>query len=348
MDHSGTAGRLVRQAGAMLKLWVGVALLWGTAAAMQWIGTREKPVPALESPSDTVILFTMDGIRMLELMDGPDPELTDQVGGGTLMPFLMQEVVPKGGFLGVPKLGSQFGLGNPMGLSMPGYQSIFSGRVTACFTNECLPLKFGNLIHSVSDTFGAETVGFYSSYGQLCDTVALPDGCTSVCMRWSDENAAWKGKPHGTRDGMVFDAAMARFREDPPKLLYIGLEETDLVGHLDKYESYMRLLREYDAYLRTLVDEVDRLNAQGHRTTLIVTTDHARGNGDEWGEHSWDVAGTEHLWLMAYGHGVTAQGMLSGGPKRSSLNIRPTIQHLLGLKPGWQPVLSELLENKAR
>ena len=53
------------------------------------------------------------------------------------MPFLMETLLPRGTFLGDRARGSFFGLGNPIGVSIPSYQSMFVGPPVLCVSNEC-------------------------------------------------------------------------------------------------------------------------------------------------------------------------------------------------------------------
>ena len=112
-----SARRIIRDVWGAVYFGVGVGLAWGLAYIRQAVtrGRAASGAVPLAEPADTVILYTMDGIRMLELFEGPDPEQTDDTAGGPLMPYLMDEIVPRGGFLGDPARGSHFGLGNPVG-----------------------------------------------------------------------------------------------------------------------------------------------------------------------------------------------------------------------------------------
>ena len=338
---------MTRKAGRLAVLFGGVLALWLAVALVAWSGTRDARRAPLAVPADTVVLLTLDGVRMRELLLGADPGLSGAGGDprGTLMPFLMGALVPEGVFLGDPARGSRFGLGHPVGVSMPNYQALFAGRVTACLRNECPPVRGGTLITSVVDRFGAGALGVFTSYGALCPALRVPPEAQPRCsagLRRGYAGAPRQTAPEwGARDAAIIDAALQRLRAAPPRFLYIALEETDPAAHMGNYPAYLRLLREYDGYIRALATELARQAATGRRVTLLITTDHARGSGDGWRQHRWNVPGTDDLWLAAAGHGIAPRGRLAEGPARSSRDVRATVEYLLGL--GVRPALPEIL-----
>ncbi|PSL18129.1 hypothetical protein [Shimia abyssi] len=329
-------------------LWGGVVAIWICAIGAEFLVQSAWHTHPLETPSDTVILLTMDGVRMHEMFEGLDPDLAKSKGEQTLMPFFTKEMVPLGAFLGARDFGSRFELGHPIGISMPSYHSIFTGRFTWCFRNECGPVWGQTLLSRVIDTFGQGALAFFSTYGDLCPAFSVPNDVTQICLGRSNnvvENFSETfGYRLGDKDAAVFSVAYVHVKEANRKLIYVGLEETDIAGHLDQYDDYTRILREYDQYLQFLVAEIDRQIATGRRVTLIVTTDHARGSGENWGQHRWSIKGTGDLWLAAYGSGIRPVGFDVTGPNRSLYDVRATIEYLLGLDVARADVMSEILE----
>ncbi|MDF0600631.1 hypothetical protein P1J78_07810 [Psychromarinibacter sp. C21-152] len=304
------------------------------AAVGGWLA---RPVPArapapLDRPADTVILVTLDGVRPQELLrTGAD---------GPLMPFLMRELLPRGTFLGSDTDPPAFRTGSPVGISMSGYHSIFKGRLTLCIENTDPPPRGETLVTRVQGAFPGDPVPvkLFATWPRLLDGLkADPARAVSVRGRKvATEEAAARGLDLGTdpaADEPAFRLALAELRAGAPRLHYLGLNQSDSAAHGANWPVLKEVLARYDGYLRALVAEMEALQARGRAVTLIVTTDHGRGDGDEWPEHLWKYKGTDRAWFFAMGHGIAARGHATDGPPRTHFDIRPTIEYLLGLPP---------------
>jgi hypothetical protein len=331
IDSPAAAWRWLRLLGAALQS----AFAW---AFLPW--PRPRPAPLVQ-PAETVILVTLDGVRPRDVLRGEDGGVGATTPGAPLMPFFREHMMPRGTFLGSDTDPPAFRIGNPIGISLTGYHAILYGRMTACTTNDAPPPKGENLIRDAARAFPGQ-VAVFSSWAEIVDCLRIDDPAVEVL----------RGPPNQRNDAETFRSAMARLRADPPRLMYMALDETDDAAHHRGYPTYGEILRRYDAYLAELVSEIDAQMAMGRRVTLIVTTDHGRGEGAEWVEHRWNIQGTARAWLFAMGHGIAAQGHLIGAAQRTHFDIRPTVEHLLGLTPGcrwWAgSVMTEILKCESK
>ena len=144
------------------------------------------------------------------------------------------------------------------------------------------------------------------------------------------------------RDKYTFAHAINYLKAKQPRFLYIALNDSDEWGHRGKYDQYIATLRQQDAWIKELVAVLDSMGAYGRRTTLIVTTDHGRGEGNDWGEHGSGYADSGYVWI--YGRSPYTQqaptmksrapaATASPGVSFSHLDIRPTIEATFGLEP---------------
>ncbi|KMW56415.1 hypothetical protein AIOL_001369 [Candidatus Rhodobacter oscarellae] len=304
-----------------------------------------KALAPIREPADTVVLVTLDGVRPRELLTGADPELTAD-RRPTAMPFLMQDLLPRGSFIGSDTRRPDFRIGSPVGISMSGYHSIFAGRLTRCTENEDPPPRGTTLATNIQDAFPEDPapVAAMTTWDLVVDCLKL-DPARAVILRGRAEAVSRApNTADGATDAPIFHAALQQLQEDPPRLLYVGFDETDDAGHRNDYARYLRVLERYDGYLRAFEAEIAKQTAQGRRITLIVATDHGRGFGREWVQHRWNIDGTVRAWLFAMGHGIAARGHIAPRKPRSHYNIRPTIAHLLGLPPSRSPWHSGPLE----
>jgi len=97
-------------------------------------------------------------------------------------------------------------------------------------------------------------------------------------------------------------------------------------------------LREADAFVGELFAASAELNRSGHRTTLIVTTDH--GRDDQAHEHGPGIPESARVWAIAAGFGVERRGNVQLEGAKALSAIAPSVLCLLGLEGA--PGLTEL------
>ena len=116
-----------------------------------------------------------------------------------------------------------------------------------------------------------------------------------------------------------------------PKFVFIQFGDTDLHAHNGRYDYYLSAIHNIDDYVRLIWEQVQSDPFYRDNTTIIITCDHGRGFGDEWGSHGSKVKGSEATWLMLWGKGIEPQGeMLNNGPFYTK-QIAATIASILGI-----------------
>ena len=275
------------------------------------------------------------------------------------MPFFLDELGPSGVFLGHPETGEPMTVANPLAVSLPGYQSMFSGRPTLCFSNECGRPMGETLFDRVHEAFELpkESISVFASWKGLCAGLGLDNRFDAHCGADAIQ-ASWRSQIGGTpREGKeelplavdeaAFDLALQRLREPLPTLLYLALDATDATGHANDYAGHLSALAQYDEWLRALDQRLRQLEAKGHRSALLVTTDHGRGSGEGWSQHRWNVSESERVWLFARGPGIAATGPVGTSEKTTLTSVRPTVEEWLALEPVrgplFGPPLTEIL-----
>lgn len=282
---------------------------------------------------DNVIVITLDGVRARDVFGGPDPALSAGDHEPT-MPALMGSLLDGAVMYGDPLRLQSMTTANPAQVSIPGYMSIFTGYEQPCYNNSCAMVGVETVLEYVQRVRGLRfgEVAAFTSWskmgraleqvvGTVVTDIGPPDGAPAAPREWT--NARW--------DRDTFAAAMDYLVRERPRLLYIGLLDSDGWGHADRYGEYVRTLRQYDAWIAEVKAQLAELGDYGARTTIIVTTDHGRGDGDLWTDHNAFLPGSDRVWLYASGPHVT------GGPwpegRHSHADIRPTLEVLFGLPP---------------
>jgi arylsulfatase A-like enzyme len=114
-------------------------------------------------------------------------------------------------------------------------------------------------------------------------------------------------------------------------VLYIGLGDTDEHAHGGRYDLYLRAAHDADAHLRRLWDELQTHPQYQGKTTLIVTTDHGRGEAPAgWKSHGASINGSESIWIGVLGPDTPSLGERTGTRLVTQGQVAATIAALLG------------------
>jgi hypothetical protein len=324
----------------------------------------EEPVRKTEN----LVIVTLDGLRWQEVFGGADETLIDQRQGvhdlaglkrrywrdaatarrEALMPFLWGTVVRQGQMFGNPTRQAAARSTNGLKFSYPGYSEIFCGvadpridsnakrdnpnlsvleflngrpafrgRVEAVCTWDVFPSIFrtkqsGLPVHAGWEPFkGANLTERERHVNELLER--LP-------RYWTDN----------TFDVFSMEAAWSALERRKPRVLYVGLGETDEWGHGRRYDLYLDAANKADRFLAELWQGLQKLPQYKDKTALIVTTDHGRGSTrEDWTDHGKKVPGAEFVWIALLGPDTPALGERAKVEATQS-QIAATIAALLG------------------
>jgi phosphopentomutase len=106
----------------------------------------------------------------------------------------------------------------------------------------------------------------------------------------------------------------------------------------------------FDRFLSDLWETLQTSSQYQNQTTLILTTDHGRGNttGD-WTDHGDDVPGAEDIWIAVIGPDTADVGEISFSNTIYQNQIAATLLKFLGLdyqefNPKAGPPISEVFD----
>lgn len=272
-----------------------------------------------------------------------------------VMPFFWDSLVPLGALYGAsasrPVLST-----NGLKFSAPGYMEIFTGKPQADVTSNAdrryphrtifdvvaatppagqRPVRTDVAAFVSWDVQGRlvsadSTVGVVSASIEPLPPEARP-GNGALLERLQSRI----GYPV---DGMRYDAithtlALEYLLRFHPRLLHIGLGETDEEAHHGQYERLLGALRVVDEELRELWRAINADPELRGRTAIIITTDHGRGSTpSDWSDHGKGVDGADRIWLFAVGAGIPARGLTSDRTVTQG-TAAVTALELLGINP---------------
>ena len=321
-----------------------------------------------------VILVMTDGFRWQEVFGGAEDALLTRAAGNVadtmglrrdfghgsgaerraaLLPFIWGTMAVQGQLFGDSARGSVAQITNPLKFSYPGYSETFTGHVDPRIDSNEHPANTNVTVFewlNRQPAFRGRVAAFatWDAFSRIINAdrsgVPVADGWTrggvtgtgtpreallrelfaTTVRYWPDNN--W--------DALTHQAAMDHLAVRKPRVLFIGYGETDEWAHAGRYDLYLRSVHQVDAYLAQLWAQVQSDPQYRDRTTLIVTTDHGRGDGPKWRDHGKDVVGAENIWMAVLGPDTPALGARSNIPLVRQAQVAATIAALLGTD--WQ------------
>lgn len=268
-----------------------------------------------------------------------------------LMPFFWGKLAPSGVVLGNQTKGSRVTVRNDQWFSYPGYSEILTGQPQPDVrSNDIVRYPHQTMLEFVRRKLGLEKPevaelgswdGFKAAASSTDDVffmngaretippeLSTPEMDMLVGLR-SRVMELWE---ESSNDVLTFEIARAYLRRNQPRVLWLGLSQSDDWAHARRYDRLLDYLHLADGLLAELWDTLQSLERYRGRTTLIVTTDHGRGNGPHnWVDHDAGIEGSENIWVAVIGPDTPARGEAGPSPDVSQSDVAATILRLLGL-----------------
>jgi hypothetical protein len=306
-------------------------------------------LPVAAAPSTPllprVVLVTIDGVRWQDVFaEHAASELPN-----------LYRLIGRGVALGGP--GAPIRATGPNFVSLPGYREILTGRNAGdCLDNDCDPIAEPTLLDELRaagplDTLDVAAISSWEVIERAASfqprTIALSSGRhggasrdrlrvdldTAQLLERGAQHNAWPGTGDYRPDELTAELALAYLDARRPRVLYVGLGDTDEFGHHGDRAGYAEALRAADRFLGRLMARLDALDARPGETLVVVTADH--GRMANFRDHGQGESGA--VWLVAAGGGIPRRGLLSASPPHRLADIAPTLRALLGLEPDARP-----------
>jgi len=312
-----------------------------------------------------VILVAVDGVRWQEIFNGVDADRASDadlpiVGARRLLPHIYRHLVDGGVALGAPGRGAPVYASGPAFASLPGYQELLGGRAaTTCGGNGCAPIARATLLDDVRAELGLSPreVAAISSWERMERATSIDNnsivlsagrthgptrdalrvtGCASALL--DDAALAGPGPGHADYRPDRYTAALALeyLRAARPRLLFVGLGDTDEHGHAHDYGAYVGALRDVDRFIGALFDTLAAMGRYGDETTVILTADHGWSDTFFW--HGAMAPESSRVWLLAAGGAVPRRGLVGAARSYHLADVAPTARALLELPPPSDPL----------
>ncbi|MFT3881929.1 MAG: AP protein [Gemmatales bacterium] len=299
--------------------------------------------------AENVIIVTLDGLRWQEMFGGAQEMLLDAKAGGVkdvpglrkaywrptaearreaLMPFVWSVIAKEGQIFGDPERSATALSTNGLKFSYPGYSEMFTGVVDPTIDSNG---KKDNPNLSVLEYLDG-LPAFRGKVAAVCTWDVFPSifrtskNKLRVISGWELPAVAERTTRHrelevfmnnlprywpdNVYDIMTMELAKEELKQHHPRVLYVGLGETDEWAHGRRYDLYLNAAHYGDRFLRELWQEAQKMPQYQGKTAMLVICDHGRGtNKVDWTDHGKDTPGAEYIWMAAMGPGVSPLGV---------------------------------------
>lgn len=320
-------------------------------------------------PAHNVVLITYDGLRWQEVFGGADERrvapdgkdnkesavLRRHYGASTpeqrrekLLPFMWNEIAKNGQIYGDADSGSPARVTNGHNFSYPGYNEILTGIGDPKVDSNA---KRNNWNVSVLEWLNKRPefkgkVAAFTSWDVFPFILNVERSGLPVNSGWTAFTEAKDAKrlalinqvqedtPHywdGVRfDAFTYQGAAEYIAKKKPRVLFISFGETDDWAHENRYKEYLDSAHRTDDFIRRIWELLQSIPQYRGKTTLLLTTDHGRGDLADWTSHGDEIPGSDRIWAAALGAGVPAKGVVKNSPMTQS-QMAATVGALLGL-----------------
>lgn len=321
--------------------------------------------------TENVILITLDGFRWREVFNGADENLISEkdfiadekalkqefwdndplIRRKNLLPFVWTTLAASGQIYGNRQYNNKVNLHNKHRFSYPGYHEIltgfaddrqiksndkndnphktilefinqqngFQGKVAAFGSWDVFPY-----ILNVKRSGLPVNAGFDTARGpQLTDReIFLNQLQSEIPSPWTSVRL----------DAFTHHYALEYLKKESPKVLYLAYGETDDFAHDGNYEAYLRSAHQTDAFIKDLWQWLQQSPVYQNKTTLLITTDHGRGNTKKsWQDHGSSITEADETWFMVLGPDTPALGEVKAAGQYHTDQFAQTLAALLNL-----------------
>ncbi len=291
--------------------------------------------PAASASVDRVIYITIDGVRWQDVFENH-----------AYLNHFWHHYAKLGTFYGAPNSHSLMEVAS-IPVSLPSYQSQLAGVVQPCDGNDCGRIKTRTFAESFIDKgMAKKDVAVFSNWHKI--KYAAESRPNTIYTNIGNEFAynPLTGKPDDEMarinklqihdhpkdndrfDKYTFAQAMHYWRKFQPRFMWMSFGDADVAAHAGNLALYRRSIAQYDKFFDELFQTLKQMKCD-HRTLVIITTDHGRGNGHHWTDHGTRFPEAKRTWAFVMNGSLIPMKRDPQVSRYSTLSIRPTIEAVL-------------------
>lgn len=267
-----------------------------------------------------------------------------------LFPFLWNTVAMEGQVYGNRYLGNKVNNKNRYWFSYPGYNEIFTGFPdTLVNSNDYKANPNENVLAFLNrqSQYKNKVVAFtnWDAFKRILNEqqsgFMVNDGMESLPEKYLKDNPALQALNQvqfnvpalwetDRMDGITYQITKEFIKANHPKIVYLSFGETDEWAHAGKYDYYLDAAHYCDAMMSDLWQYLQSDEFYKGNTTLLITTDHGRGRGDQWTSHNNTIAFSNEIWFAAIGPSIKRVGEMKSPIQLYQAQLAQTIAAILG------------------
>jgi hypothetical protein len=332
------------------------------------VATKKNDQLTPPASTSNVFIITIDGFRWQEIFRGADSLLINDPGytpdaetiktmywassnkerRERLMPFFWKVLAAKGQLYGNRLFDNKVNTANAYSISYPGYNEIFTGNTDPEISSnrkyENPNINILEYLDSKEDFHGK--VAAFTSWDVFpyilnekrnglvinsgYETTNESSSALQTMVNRVQEEGIYDKK--ATRyDELTFITAKEYIAQHQPRVVYLGLGETDEFAHDGRYDLYLQKANDADRMIAGLWHWVQTTPGYKDNTTFIITTDHGRGSKtNKWASHGAWITGSSQTWLAVIGPGIAPLGEIKDNQQLYQVQLAQTIAELLG------------------
>jgi bisphosphoglycerate-independent phosphoglycerate mutase (AlkP superfamily) len=127
---------------------------------------------------------------------------------------------------------------------------------------------------------------------------------------------------------------MHYLKKEKPLATFLSYGDTDEFAHEGNYSYYLDGAHAFDKYVKDILDFVQSDADYKDHTTILITTDHGRGDKikSQWTSHGQKVLDSKETWYVMMGKGVEVLGEVSSKEQTYTKDLIHKVSDIMGLK----------------
>ena len=330
-----------------------------------WILPIVLGTVAYAQKAENIFIITTDGTRWQEIFNGADSALLYDTRfvqdtaisrqlywdesplerRKKLMPFFWNVIAKQGQLYGNRNKDSKVNIKNLYKISYPGYSELLTGYPdprpvlnSPQYNRNISVLEFLNALPAFKDSVAAFTSWnvFPFILNKKRNAMLQNSGYTSLNdslegIQVVNEVQEKVEQKYKTRyDLLTFFTAKEYIKQHHPRVVFLGLGETDEFAHKGQYDLYLQQIANVDKMIAELWYYVQTDPFYKNNTTFLISTDHGRGRNNKWTAHHTFIRGSGEIWLAMLGKDIVSLGEMQEVKTLYQNQVAATVAFLLG------------------
>ncbi len=329
---------------------------------------KNTGTPARLPTAENIFIITTDGFRWQEVFNGADsitinsesftPDTstlkllywaeTPLERRKKLMPFFWNVIAAKGQVYGNREWGNKVNVANLYSLSYPGYNEMLTGHADIMVSSNKKKNNPNMNVLEYLDSkpaFNGKVAAFSSwdVFPYILNTERNHLPVNSGYSRMEEDGSPVQHIINAVQTDMVQEKTATRYdqltfltakeyiQQQHPRVVYLGLGETDEFAHAGRYDLYLQQATKVDQMIAELWHWVQTTPGYKNKTTFIITTDHGRGSkSSRWTSHGEFINGSSQTWFAVIGPGIQPAGEIKTNQQQYLQQMAQTIAGILG------------------